>query len=100
MNICGCLVHVVPERAAEIRPVLETVDGVEVHNQTEDGRFVVVVEDTQARRASDTIMALHAIPGVISLTLTYHHFEDLTEPPDPSLRSDQPKAGGQSHDHL
>ena len=27
--------------------------------------------------ASDLIMELHQIPGVISVTLTYHHFEDL-----------------------
>ncbi|MEM1050167.1 MAG: chaperone NapD [Pseudomonadota bacterium] len=100
MNICGCLVHVVPERAAEIRPVLEAVDGVEVHTQTEDGRFVVVVEDVDTRPASETIMTLHTIPGVISLTLTYHHFEDLAEASDRSSHSDQPKDGGQTHEHF
>ncbi len=100
MNICGCLVHVAPERAAELLPVLEAVDGVEVHTQTEDGRFVVVVEDIEARPASETIMTLHTIPGVISLTLTYHHFEDLAESPEPSSQSDQPTDGGQTHEHF
>jgi nitrate reductase NapD len=38
-----------------------------------------VVEDTPEKLASETIMDLHQIPGVISLTLTYHHFEDLAE---------------------
>lgn len=98
MNICGCLVHVMPERTAQIRPLIEDFDGVEVHAETEDGRFVVVVEDTETQRASDTIMALHQIPGVVSLTLTYHHFED--EPQRGPSHTDPLTPGGQSHDHL
>lgn len=100
MNICGCLVHVVPESMAALRPVVEAVEGVEVHAAAEDGRLVVVVEDTDTRLASETIMELHQIPGVISLALTYHHFEDPAESFRRSARSDQPNAGGQAHDHL
>ncbi len=79
MNICGCLVHVAPDSTGTARQVMEDTPGVEVHAATDDGRFVVVVEDTPARMASEIIMDLHQIPGVISLTLTYHHFEDLAE---------------------
>lgn len=79
MNICGCLVHVVPDAVSAARAAMEDTSGVEVHAQTGDGRLVVVVEDTATARASDTIMALHQIPGVISLTLNYHHFEDTTQ---------------------
>ena len=96
MNICGCLIHVLPERADDVRPVLEAIDGVEVHAVSDDGRFVIGVEDTPRKRASDIIMDLHQIPGVVSLTLTYHHFEDeLQRRPSP-----RPTAGGQTHDHL
>jgi len=76
MNICGCLVHVTPERLCPARAAMEAMSGVEVHAEAEDGRLVVVVEDTEAAFASDTIMALHHVPGVISLTLNYHHFEE------------------------
>ena len=76
MNICGCLVHIAPEMADDASSAMQAKDGVEVHARSEDGRFVVVVEDTEARFASETIMDLHQIPGVISLTLNYHHFED------------------------
>ncbi len=98
MNICGCIVHVLPEKAAGIRPGLEEIEGVEVHAGTEDGRFVVVVEDTDTRRASEIIMDLHQIPGVISVTLTYHHFEEaaLRAP----ARSNPIKAGDQPNDHF
>ncbi len=77
MNICGCLVHVNRNTIDTTREEIEQIQGVEVHAQTEDGRLVVVVEDTEDTLASDTIMALHQIPGVITLTLNYHHFEDI-----------------------
>lgn len=79
MNICGCLVHITPDHTSSARSAIAGFEGVEVHAESEDGRFVVVVEDTPSRLASETIMDLHQIPGVVSLTLTYHHFEDLAE---------------------
>lgn len=79
MNICGCLAHVVPNHANAAARVMKDTPGVEVHAETEDGRFVIVVEDTPSRLASEIIMDLHQIPGVISLTLTYHHFEDIAD---------------------
>ncbi|CUJ99071.1 assembly protein for periplasmic nitrate reductase [Ruegeria denitrificans] len=81
MNICGCLVHIIPDRAEVAAQKMRDTPGVEVHAQAEDGRFVVVVEDTSDQLASEIIMDLHQIPGVVSLTLTYHHFEDLAETP-------------------
>ena len=79
MNICGCLVHVAPDATQTAQESMLGFDGVEIHAAAEDGRVVVVVEDTPEKLASETIMDLHQIPGVISLTLTYHHFEDLAE---------------------
>ena len=90
MNICGCLVHAMPEQVRDVAESLATVDGVEVHAQAEDGRIVIVVEDTAEERASDIIMSIHQIPSVVSLTLTYHHFED------PQVgQSDQTRAAAQ-----
>ncbi|MFW8637335.1 chaperone NapD [Cribrihabitans pelagius] len=95
MNICGCLVHIAPGPAPAARRQIDAMEGVEVHAATPDGRLVVTVEDTGTARASDIIMALHQVPGVLSLTLNYHHFEDL--PPRSSLAASQPE---HSHDHL
>ena len=80
MNICGCLVHAVARAAQAVRDEIEAIEGAEIHAASDDGRFVVVVEDTDAELASDKIMSLHHIPGVMSVTLTYHHFEDLSQP--------------------
>ena len=89
MNICGCLLHVAPAALSDARPQIVAMEGVEIHAGTEDGRLVVVVEDTATRTASDSIMALHQIPGVLSLTLNYHHFEDLA--PRADLAATQPE---------
>lgn len=76
LNICGCLVHVLPEKAGGVIAAIEAVEGCEVHAH-QDGRIVTTVEDTADARASDKIMGLHQIPGVLTVTLTYHHFEDI-----------------------
>jgi nitrate reductase NapD len=78
MNICGCVVHVAPRALAAAEPAIAAEEGVEIHAKAGDGRFVVTVEDTGTRNASEAIMALHQIPGVLSVTLNYHHFEDLS----------------------
>lgn len=79
MNICGCLLHIAPAHTLAASEAMKDTVGVEIHAEAEDGRFVVVVEDTPTRLASEIIMDLHQIPGVISLTLTYHHFEDIAD---------------------
>lgn len=76
LNICGCLVHTMPGKAPAVIAAIEAAPGCEVHAH-DKGRIVVTVEDTEARRASDQIMDLHQIPGVLTVTLTYHHFEEL-----------------------
>ena len=73
-NICGCLVHTMPDKVPDVASTIEGTDGCEVHAQ-DSGRIVVTVEDTDTKRASEIIMDMHQIPGVITVTLTYHHFE-------------------------
>ncbi len=76
LNICGCLVHAMPETVEQVVATINGMDGCETHAH-QDGRIVVTVEDTETKRASDQIMDMHQIPGVLTVTLTYHHFEPL-----------------------
>ncbi len=75
MNIAGVLVHAYPGEQDTVRAALETMEGVEVHHETDDGRFVVTVEDSGDTLADDTILALNRVPGVVSAALAYHNFE-------------------------
>lgn len=75
LNICGCLVHVMPGAESAVTPALEALAGVEVH-AAQDGRLVVTVEDTAGILASEQIMAMHQVDGVINVALHYHHFEE------------------------
>ncbi|MEQ9695614.1 chaperone NapD [Shimia sp. SDUM112013] len=81
LNICGCLVHTMPEKVDTVIDAINAFEGGEVHAH-EDGRIVITVEDTPTRRASDQIMDMHQIPGVLTITLTYHHFEELDDSAD------------------
>ena len=76
LNICGCLVLSMPDKTADVIAAIEAAEGREVHAH-EDGRIVVTVEDTTLMRASESIMDMHQIPGVLTVSLTYHHFEEL-----------------------
>lgn len=75
LNICGCLVHAMPEMTDSVIGAINEIEGGEVHAH-ENGRIVVTVEDTDTQFASDQIMEMHQIPGVLTVTLTYHHFEE------------------------
>jgi periplasmic nitrate reductase NapD len=78
-NVCGVLVHVKPERRGAVRHALQSLPGVEVHLDTEDGRMVVVVEDAGGTWAGATITSFNDIEGVLSVALVYHHFDSDLE---------------------
>lgn len=75
MNICGVLVHALPDHGKDVAAAIAGLDGAELHNTVPDGRMIVTVEDTGDSSAGDTVLALHRIPGVLSAALVYHHFE-------------------------
>ncbi|WP_422064910.1 chaperone NapD [Shimia sp.] len=65
-----------PDKVSDVVTAVERSEGCEVHAH-EEGRIVVTVEDTETKRASEIIMDMHQIPGVITVALTYHHFESI-----------------------
>ncbi len=75
MNICGVLVHALPDHGKDVAAAIAGLDGAELHKTVPDGRMIVTVEDTEDNSAGDTVLALHRLPGVLSAALVYHHFE-------------------------
>ncbi len=88
MNICGVLVHALPEKGEAVAAAIAGLDGAELHDTVPDGRMIVTVEDTGDTSAGDTVLALHRLPGVLSAALVYHHFET-----DESIESNSRNTG-------
>jgi nitrate reductase NapD len=74
-NICGVAVHALPGRARDLEDSLTALPGVEVHAVTANGRLVVTIEDTRATLAAAILNDLPGLPGVASVALVYHNFE-------------------------
>jgi nitrate reductase NapD len=84
MNIASYIVHVRPVMAGGLREQLEAMAGVEVYNCSPDGRLVITVEDTGSRPVTDTVLAVHNLPGVLSAAMVYHFCDDgLNQPGGP-----------------
>lgn len=78
MNVIGVLIHAVPDRAAEVSAALAAMPGVEVHALAGDGRLIATAGDIDGRFASDSLMAMQQIGGVVSASLVYHACEPDT----------------------
>lgn len=75
MNICGVLVHVLPDHKARVAGELSELPGLEVHETLDAGRLIVTVEDTGQSLALDTLSAIHRTSGVVAAALVYHHID-------------------------
>ena len=74
-NICGILVHVRADKRDTACRALGAMPGVEINQATDDGRLVVVVEDTADEWAGQILTRIPTIEGVLSTSLIYHHCE-------------------------
>jgi len=76
MNISGVLVHAYPEKAADVTRRLESMDGFEVHANTDEGKIVVTIEKPDDNSIADALLELQDVPGVLNASMVYHQFED------------------------
>lgn len=76
MNISGVLVRAKPQKLVDVSDMLKDMDGVDVHGNNEQGHIVITVEQCNSGQLSDTLMAIHQVPGVLSASMIYHYFED------------------------
>lgn len=78
IDVCGVLVHVQPTKVYKAEAVLNTMQGVEVHAATEDGRMVVTIEEVAGEQLiTQTIDSFNDVDGVLSASLVYHHSESV-----------------------
>lgn len=75
MDISGVLIHARPEHVSELQGRLALMDGVEIHAAGADGRLVITLENELEAGTSEAFEQISRLPGVLSATMIYHHFE-------------------------
>jgi len=80
MNLSGVLVRSLPENVGSVSSRLESLAGVEVHGANADGRLVVTVEATGDHAMADAVVRIMDLPGVLSASMIYHHYEEESDP--------------------
>ena len=76
MKIVSLVLKFAPAHAAEIRAGIEQVPGAAVHTDTGDGRMIVLIEDGEGYSTSDSIIAVHQVPHIMSVTLAYEYSDE------------------------
>lgn len=75
VHISSLVVHVRPERCADLRAAIAALDGAEVHAGTEDGKLVVVLETDSDAETIARIAAINEMKGTIAASLIYHEID-------------------------
>jgi len=75
MNISSVLVSARPDRVKGVEAGLLAFAGVEVHGASDAGRLVVTIEAESDRAVADLFEAINRQPGVLSVSMVYHHYE-------------------------
>jgi periplasmic nitrate reductase NapD len=76
MKIVSLVLKYFPARAAEVRAGVEAVAGASVAHDHGDGRMIVLIEDGEDYAVSDSIIKVHQVPDIMSVTLAYEYSDD------------------------
>ena len=76
-HISSLVVRVLPERLAAVISGLADMPGAEVHQSDAIGKVVVVLETENQGEIVDRLRAMESLPGVLNVSLIYHHVDDL-----------------------
>ncbi|MCL2020647.1 MAG: chaperone NapD [Betaproteobacteria bacterium] len=73
MRIVSLVLKFLPEHAEAIKVAVKTVPGASVAADSGTGRMIVLLEDGPDYAVSDSIIQVHYIPQVMSITLSYEY---------------------------
>lgn len=76
MKIVSLVLKFMPRHADKIKPAIEAVPGASVAADSGDGRMIVLLEDGPDYAVSDSIIQVHQIPQVMSVTLSYEYSDE------------------------
>ncbi len=93
MNISSVIVHARPGHAEVVQRALASVDGVEVHAVSPEGKLIVTIESPGDRETADTYAAIGQMDHVMSTSMVYHQTEADPEQ-EISVAPNMPKLPG------
>ncbi|MCL1861707.1 MAG: chaperone NapD [Proteobacteria bacterium] len=76
MKIVSLVLKFMPEHADAIKTAVETVPGASVAADSGNGRMIVLLEDGPDYAVPDSILQVHQIPQVMSVTLSYEYSDE------------------------
>ncbi|MCJ8169011.1 chaperone NapD [Atopomonas sediminilitoris] len=79
VHIASLLVHVNPDQLASVKAFAQTLEQVEVHSESPQGKLVLVCESSHEKRIVEHLDRLHATKGVLSAALIYHEIAPVEE---------------------
>jgi len=77
LHIASLYVQAWPERIDGLVPLLNHLDGVEVHDTDTRGRMILTIEIPSDAALLNTISKIEQTEGVITASLVFHQIEDL-----------------------
>ena len=80
MKIISLVLKYLPEHTRAVQLGVEAVPGASVAHDHGDGRMLVLIEDGEGYAVSDSIIGVHHVPHVMSVTLAYEYCDDALEP--------------------
>lgn len=79
MKIISLVLKFLPEHGAKIAAAVEQLPGASVEADSGDGRMIVLVEDGEDYSTADSIIKVHQVPDVMSITLAYEYSDENME---------------------
>lgn len=76
MKIVSLVLKYFPARAAQVKAGVATVPGATVAHDDGAGRMIVVVEDGEGYAVSDSIIQVHQVADIMSVTLAYEYSDE------------------------
>jgi nitrate reductase NapD len=90
IHIASLLVHALPGRIDEVRAAAASIAGAELHPTPHPGKLVIALECTDERRIADCINALHAAPGVLTVSVVSHLIDEASAQSEDDIDGSEP----------
>lgn len=94
IQIASLIVHTRPELLEAVKANLLRLPNLEVHQQSTQGKLVVVLEAEHEASILDNLNAIQNLPGVLNAVLIYHEIVESPEYPQIDPEPALAQAGG------